>query len=240
MIIRGVTLSGVGFVIDQQPIVTSNLQLYLDAANTTSYPGTGTTWYDLSGNSNNVTMQNSGSITYSSTGGGYFSTGSNGYFNKSSTTNIPTGNTSYTLSAWVQWGTSWPGAGGIIGIGNGYGTSNAVNAFRSIGSPNGLNNYWWGNDLSGTSSLSPANQWFNAVATYDGTTRRIYVNGSQITSGATTGHNVTSSYLTIGLTWPTQNEYLQGNIGQALIYDRALTTAEIAQNYAATRVRYGV
>jgi len=239
MIIQGVTLSGVGFVVDQRPFVTSGLQLYLDAANSTSYPGSGTTWYDLSGNNNNVAMQNSGSISYTSTGGGYFATGSNGYFLNASPTNIPTGNTSYTLSAWVQFGATWPTVGGIIGIGNGYGTTNAVNAFRTTGT-NGLVNYWWGNDLSGSSSLSPATQWFNAVATYDGTTRRIYVNSSQIASGATTGHNVTNSQITIGLTWPTQNEYLQGNIGQVLIYNRALSSTEIQQNYTATRARFGV
>jgi len=39
-------------------IVTSGLQVYLDAGITTSYPGTGTTWNDLSGNGVNLTLTN--------------------------------------------------------------------------------------------------------------------------------------------------------------------------------------
>jgi len=51
-------------------IVTSGLVLQLDAANTKSYPGSGTTWTDLSGNGNNGTLTNS--PTFSSANGGIF------------------------------------------------------------------------------------------------------------------------------------------------------------------------
>ena len=82
------------------------LALYLDAGNAISYPGSGSNWYDLSGNGNNVTMQNSGDITYFTADGGYFNTGATGYFtNTSSTTNIPTGGTPYSVSTWVQFPT---------------------------------------------------------------------------------------------------------------------------------------
>ena len=235
MIIQGVTVTGIQ-ITDITPIVSSGLQLYLDAASSSSYPGSGTTWYDLSGNSNDVAMQNSGSISYTASDGGYFTTGSNGYFNRASSTGVPTGNTSYTLSAWVQLAT-WPASGGIIGIGSAWGTTNAVNALRTNGT-NSFYNYWWGNDLLANSSLSPATQWFNVVAKFNGTTRTIWVNASQIASDTPSGHNVTTSTLGIGVT--NTNEYLKGKIGQALIYNRALSTAEIQQNYTATRTRYGV
>jgi hypothetical protein len=235
MIIQGVTLVGVTVY---DGVVYNGLQLYLDASNTTSYPGTGTTWFDLSGQGNDVAMQNSGSISYTALGGGYFTTGSNGYFNRASTTGIPTGNSNYTLSAWIQYGSSWPASGGIIGIGSAWGTTNAVNALRT-NNTNSFYNYWWLVDLLGNSSLSPATQWFNIVAKFDGTTRSIWVNGSQIASDTPgSGHNVTTSALGIAVTANT--EYLNGNIGQALIYNRALTTAEIQQNYNAVRSRYGV
>ena len=238
-------MSGAMAVVFSQPapavssigtVESSGLVLYLDAASSTSYPGSGTIWYDLSGNSNNVTMQNSGSISYTSTGGAYFTTGSNGYFSKASTTGVPTGNSNYTLSAWVQLA-SWPGSGGIIGIGSAWGTSNAVNALRTNGT-NSYYNYWWGNDLLATSSLSPATQWFNVVAKFDGTTRSVLVNGSQISADTPSGHNVTTSTLVIAVT--NTNEYLNGNIGQALIYNRALSLAEIQSNYNSIRTRYGV
>jgi hypothetical protein len=236
MIIQGVTLNGVTVV---DGVVYNGLQLYLDANNTTSYPGAGTTWFDLSGQGNDVAMQNSGSISYTSSGGGYFTLASNGYFNRATTTGVPTGTSAYTMSVWVQWSTgTWPVSGGMIGIGNSI-TTNLTNQFRTVNT-NGLVNYWYGNDLSATSTLSPASQWFNAVAQWDGTTRKIWVNGTQIASAAATGLNVTSSLLQVAAANIGGSEPLQGNIGQALIYNRALTTAEIQQNYNAVRSRYGV
>jgi hypothetical protein len=224
-----------------QALITSGLVLYLDAANSSSYSGSGSTWNDISGNNNNVTMQNSSSISYTSSGGGYFSTGTNGYFSRASSTTIPTGSSAYTLSVWVQFGSTWPSFGGFIGIGNGYGTTDAVNAFRTTAT-GGIVNYWWGNDASATFTPASNTAWINLVSTWDGTTRKMYQNATALTVSATsqTGLNVTSSYFTIGLTWPTQSEYLQGNIGQALVYNRALSQSEITNNFTVVRSRYGV
>jgi len=238
MNIQGINLRGMNLQdkITTAPVVSSGLQLYLDAASATSYPGSGTIWYDLSGNGNDVTMQNSGSITYSSGSGGYFATGSTGWFSRASGTNLPTGNAFYTLSVWVQLASSWS-ANGFISIGP-FGSSNQANAFRT-NTTNTYYNYWWANDLFATSTLSPTTQWFNAVAKFDGTTRSIWINGVQGGSDSPgSGHNVTTSALQIAKT--VNAEYLQGNIGQALIYNRELSTAEIQQNYEATRTRYGV
>lgn len=233
--ISGASFSG-GSVVQTATVISSGLQLYLDAANTSSYSGTGTTWYDLTSNHNDVTMQNSGSISYTSSGGGYFTTGSNGYFNKLTTTGLPTGSNPYTLSAWIQLSSVWGGQG-IVSVGNAWGTSNGVNAFRTSAT-NTLLNYWWANDFSAVASLSPTTQWFNCVAQWDGTTRRIWVNGTQIGSAAATGLNVTNGVLGIGVTNST--EYLNGNVGQVLIYNRAITSDEISQNYSVVRARYGV
>jgi len=237
-IIQGVTLNGVT-VIDSINIVSSGLQLYLDANNPASYPGTGTTWYDLSGQNNNVAMQNSGSISYTASGGGYFTLVSNGYFNRATTTGVPTGSSAYTMSVWVQWSSgTWPTFGGMIGIGSST-TTNSTNQFRTTGT-NAFVNYWYGNDLTATSSVSPASQWFNAVAQWDGTTRKIWVNGTQVASAGATGINVSSSLLQVGATNTGGSEPLRGNIGQALIYNRALTATEIQQNFNTTRGRYGL
>jgi len=236
MIISGVTLTGVTVY---DGVVSNGLQLYLDANNTTSYPGTGTTWFDLSGNSNNVVMQNSGNISYTASGGGYFTLASNGYFNRATTTGIPTGTSAYTMSVWVQWSTgTWPTSGGMLGIGSSI-TTNQTNQFRTTGT-NTLVNYWYSNDLNATSSVSPASQWVNAVAQWDGTTRKIWVNGTQFALAAASGLNVTSSLLQVGATNVGGSETLRGRIGQALIYNRALSAAEIQQNYNAVRSRYSV
>ena len=216
-------------------VVPPNLKLYLDASNPNSYSGAGTTWYDLTNNGNNVQMTNSGSITWNNTGAVYFSTGSNGWFSNPSGTNLPTGNSPYTFIIWIQLGTNW-NSNGFMSIGP-FGTGNQSNAFRA-GSTNQLINYWWGNDLAVSSSVSPTNGWFNAVAKYDGTTRRILVNGISVGSDTPVGHNVTTSALQIAKT--AGSEYLNGNIGEVLIYDTALSDSDILQYFNNTKTRYGL
>ena len=228
-------LNNNGYWTSYSSVVTTGLKVYLDALNPASYSGSGTTWYDLSGNGNDVSMQNSGSITWSPGPIGYFSTVSNGWFNRTSASNVPTGNSPYTLSAWVQLGSSWNG-NGFMSIGP-FGNGNEANAFRA-GSTNQLLNYWWGNDLSVNISVSPTNGWFNAVAKYDGTTRSIWVNGVLAGSDTPVGHNVTSSDIQISKT--AGNEYLQGNIAQALIYNVALSGSEILANFNASKSRFGL
>jgi hypothetical protein len=211
----------------------SNLSLHLDAADPNSYSGAGTTWYDLSGNGNDVDMVNSGSITWNNTGAVYFSTGSNGWFSNPSGTNLPTGNSEYTFIIWVQLGTSW-GGNGFMSVGP-FGSPNEANAFRA-GGTNQLLNYWWSNDLVVTSSVSPTNGWFNAVVKYDGTTRAIWVNGVLVGSDTPSGHNVTTNALQIAKT--VSNEYLQGNVGEVLIYNIAISNSEVIQYYNNTYTRY--
>ena len=215
--------------------VSSGLVLKLDAFNATSYPGTGTTWYDLSGNANDVTMQNPGNITWNSSG--YFSLTGDGYFNRATTTNLPMGNSTYSLSVWVRLPASWS-AQGFISVG-GFEATNRSNAFRTNGT-NGYSHYWWDNDLSpNNGTLSPTTSWFYAVAQFDGTTRSIWINGVQLASNTPGGgHNVISSLLQVGKTHSGPYEWLNGDIGQALIYNRALSLAEISQNYNAEKPRF--
>jgi len=233
-------INNVAAVIPFDPVpVTSGLQLYLDAASSTSYSGSGTTWYDLSGNNNDVVMQNAGSVSFTRANGSYFTLAGNGYFNKATTTGVPIGSSAYTMSAWIQYPSgTWSISGGIIGIGNSI-TTNLTNQFRTLNT-NGLVNYWYGNDLTATSTLSPASQWFNCVAQWDGTTRKIWVNGTQLSSSGASGLNVSSSLVQVGAANVGGSEPLSGNIGQALIYNRALTSTEIQDNYTAIRTRYGV
>ncbi len=228
-------LNNNGYWTSYSSVVTTGLKVYLDALNPASYSGSGTTWYDLSGNGNDVSMQNSGGITWNPGPTGYFSTVSNGWFNRTSASNVPIGNSPYTLSAWVQLGSGWNG-NGFMSIGP-FGNGNEANAFRA-GSTNQLLNYWWGNDLSVNISVSPTNGWFNAVAKYDGTTRSIWVNGVLAGSDTPVGHNVTSSDIQISKT--AGNEYLQGNIAQALIYNVALSGSEILANFNASKSRFGL
>ena len=54
---------GLSLVTAPIPLVTSGLTLQLDAGNSTSYPGSGTTWTDLAGTQQNITLVNSPTIS---------------------------------------------------------------------------------------------------------------------------------------------------------------------------------
>ena len=240
---NGVTLSN-GVTVDgsnrSTAINHNSLQLYLDAANSTSFTDGQTVWHDLSPNGNDVTMTNPGAITYIGEGG-YFTLSSGGYFNRTSTTNLPRANMPYHFSAWVQWPSgSWPGTGGIVSIGSAFGTPSAVNALRTINSPLGFDNYWWGNDFAQYVSLGDYTQWVNVAAQWDGATRSIWVNGQLKGSQSASGLDVADGLLQIGATNTSGSEPLSGNISIVLVYNRALAPLEIQNNFNATRSRFGV
>jgi hypothetical protein len=136
---------------------------------------------------------------------------------------------------WVQFGSSW-NSNGMISVSDTWGSGNSVNAFRTTNT-NGLVNYWWGNDFSVSFSPASSTVWFNFVTTWDGTNRSIWVNGVQIGTQTTSGLNVSNGVLNIGNT--NNTEYLNGNIGQALIYDVALSSTEIMDNFDNTKSNYG-
>ena len=217
-------------------IITDGLVGYWDAANPRSYSGSGNTWYDLTRNGNNLSLTNS--PTYNSSG--YFATGSTGYFTGAGSSSIPSGSNSYTMSCIAQlptWGTSR----GIMSIG-GYGSNNGSNAIRTgdTANPGYFYNYWWYNDLyiTNNNANTASSRWFSISATYDGTTRKIYVNSILVGSDTPSAPNVSSTTIQLAKTWNT--EYLNGLISLAKIYNRALSATEILQNYNATKRRYGL
>ena len=227
----------VGAGVNIGPFPVHALVLNLDANNPASYNGSGTTWTDISGFNNNVSMVNSGSITWNSGTPSYFSTGPNGYFNSPGNATIPTGNTLYTFNIWVSspGQGSW-GSNGILSVG-GFEVSNQSNAFRVSGYPY-LDNYWWANDFS-TYTDAPSTGWFLATVTYDGINRNIYVNGVLQGSSPSSGHNVTSTNVNIAATWTGSSETLYGDIGAAQIYNYALSQTVITNYFNATRGTYG-
>jgi len=69
---------------------------------------------------------------------------------------------------------------------------------------------------------------------------RVYINGKEANSKAQAGTIATNvNNLTLG-DQPTYNEFYGGRLAKGLIYNRALTAAEILQNFNATRGRYGI
>ncbi len=201
-------------------------------------------WWKGDGNANDSTGANNGALQGGATFapglfGQAFSFNGNGqYVSIATGTNIPVGDSPYTLSAWFKadsYVNALNSVEGIIGYGN-YGTVNQVNALRLASDlfPNslGFRHYWWGNDLDVSANLSPTGAWYYVTATYDGTYRRIYLNGSQIAQDQPGPHSVpNASNFAIGLTAPFYNEYFNGLIEQAAIFNRAITSTEIQKIY---------
>jgi hypothetical protein len=191
-----------------------------------------TTAPDLAGN-NPGTLVNGATHAAGEVGNAFSFNGNGQYVGLPTGTNIPVGNATYTLLAWIK--PNGAGNEGIIGYGN-YGNTNQVNAFRLLDNGTGhlnLLNYWWANDLEADTTI-PANSgaWHLAVAEFDGTTRRILLDGQVIASDTPTGHNVPGpSNFRIGST--NLGEFFNGLIDEAQVYNRALTLPEIQALFSA-------
>ena len=208
-------------------IVTSGLVLLLDAKNPRSYPGSGTTWYDASGNGYNATLVSS--PTYNSSGYFVF-TGT-----QSATVTNPLYasqtylNQTWTVSSWLNvddtTGQSLINFG--IGLYPSYGTNNSLLYLNS-----GANDYYtYGGDVGNLGWVYLTFRFNNATGA-----RTIYSNGSNI---STSGPNNTSTPTGLNAT-STIASNLRGNLATLEIYNRMLSDAEVTQNFNALRGRYGV
>ena len=224
-------------------IVTDNLVLALDAANTKSYPGSGTTWTDLSGKGNNGTLTN-GPTFDSGNGGAFVFDGTDDYVTAGN--KLPDADELFagTGNAWST--SSWfnvdviSSAGKIVtGRGGGLGTAAVYAVWVEEAN---LRVRLRGGTITNISTSIAANTWYNVAVTWNGTTANGYLNGQFLTTLAVGTASDQTNNFTIGATniGGVQNYEMDGKISQTLVYNRALTAAEIKQNFNALRGRYGI
>lgn len=232
------------------PIVTNGLVLHLDAGNTASYPGTGNTWFDLSGNGNNLYWSSPAPIFSSYNNVPVISTITTYLSLRSvrSTTynNMRINANSYTVFSFFRPNQTTNGkilisfgpANSICGGQNIHPI--AINNGKFVGGSCGGLGTWGVN--SGASVTN--DRFWNVGTTYDGVTERVYVNSVlDKTSSSFTNNTPASSLNAISLGWIRDDGAaysMDANIGNILIYNRALTPAEIQQNFNATRGRFGL
>ena len=225
------------------PGITSGSFLYYDGG---TYSGT--TWTDLSGNSNNGTLTNG--PTYNSNNGGYFDF--DGTNDEVTTATSFTNPNSYTVTAWFKTSTNFSGGGKkIIGFENnqtGTGTS-GWDRMIYVGSDNKLYFGHYDGSVRVASSTITVNDgvWRHAAMTYGGesTTMRLYLNGVSNATKAANGPQNYTGWWRIGAykasSWTNGSDgYFTGSIGQVIVYHKALTATEISDNYEVTRQRFGV
>jgi hypothetical protein len=218
-----------------QQIVTNGLIVNLDAANKDSYPGTGTTWTDLSGNANNGTLINGPSFNIDSGGCIDFDG-----IDDSVTGNKPT-LSAVTLEYYCKLtGNSTGGYPHLVMSGNTFiglvgNTSSA--RFRIAINPGA------GYSEITSDLLNPSATFKLYSMTYDGTTVKMFVNGVQQASTmniASTFELMTgNAYQLSAVTTPSYDK-APNKMAAFRIYNRALSATEIAQNYNATKTRFGL
>lgn len=208
-------------------IIPQGLVLYYDFGNGKCFPNTNTTVSDLSAQANNGTLTNG--PVYSTVNNGIITfDGTNDYVSCGNPASLNI--TSFTICLWVK-NTSFSDYQNAIFKGSVYGQYGLI--FNVSGDwaiqPN------IGADFTG--DIVSLNTWNFFAGTFDGTNVTTFRNGIQKTKYAVT--QVTSgTVVSIGGD-TVSGRYLNGSIGQAIIYNRALTTSEISQNFNATRARYG-
>lgn len=222
-------------------IVTSGLVLYLDAANTQSYSTGQTTWKDLT-KSGTILTKSTSSLETSVIGG---STAFNfDALNKNFTGTLlgSSPSTNATLEAWI-----YPAATELQADDRGcvillYGVNGLYMSWNK--SNQKLSNYWYGHPSEGyhenanASNRSVWNHW-TSVWDYSAGVLRQYTNGIKATTDASTqGTGEAGSVLTIGQ----ESTYRQfsGGISIIRIYNTALTTTQVLQNYNAQKTRFGL
>jgi hypothetical protein len=223
-------------------IATNGLILNLDASNSSSYIGSGTTWTDLSSTGNNGTLTNG--VAYSSSNGGimtfdgvndYVEMGGNSVFNL---TNI-------TISTWVKLDTT---------TGNNF----ILSRYYNTTTDNGWSIYYnpttqklrfdgressvayIGNESNNNYSV---NTWYNVVCVKSNLTWSIYVNGTLDMSQNIGVGNIAFSINNMqvgGSLLSYASNYGKNSIGSVNIYNRALNSTEITQNFNATKSRFGL
>lgn len=219
-------------------IITSGLVLNLDAGNTASYTGSGTTWTDLSGSGNNGSIISG--ITYSNINGG--SMVFSGALNNRVQTNFAPTFTDFKVCVWFKDDGS-PQFGRLI-------DKDFVNGFW-LGRNASLANSWGGGIRetaapSGIFITLQDAQWHFLTSIRSATTHTLYGDGitnkvSNIVSAAA----LSATNIAIG-SWsggnasaPWNNQVFKGSVPQVLIYNRALSEAEILSIFNATKSRYG-
>jgi hypothetical protein len=210
-------------------IVTDGLVLYLDAANTRSYVSGSTTWNDISRGGNNGTLTN-GPTFNTLNGGSIVFDGVNDYvIGNCPLINVNVGS---CLSLWIKTSSTNTQIIGSCdsGINNGF-------RFQIF---NTTLHYTLGNVADYNTSINISdNTWKNIVASTLGSTALIYINGvltNTLNIGTMLGN---TSNLKLGAFWNNQFPFL-GNISNVRLYNRALTTTEVLQNYNSTKSRFGL
>ena len=228
-------------------IITDGLVLHLDAANRKSYPGSGSTWYDLSGNGNNGTFgPSTAAPTFSGDNGGVLSfDGVNDYGETNQSNYLLLGTNNFTIETFVF-----------------FNTLNSNTTILRTDNGNAYNGVLFGHQQnlacyitsSGTSwdilsnkyfvpSGALTNTWYYLVMVRNGNTFNGYTNGSLVWTANVVGTPSiyqSNPIVRFGSANSSGAYAMNGRISNMRIYNKILNLQEIQQNYNALKGRFGL
>ena len=230
-------------------IVTDGLVLNLDAGDTSSYPGSGTTWYDISGNGLTGALTNGPTYDSANEGSIVFD-GVNDYVDVTDTPLRITG-VSFTMEVWFYYDGNSSKAYAIAGKRN----SSPYNQY-SLWIGNGTASVTPGNVLFGfvridesggdrsTNYTLPSAGIYHAALINDSSSLKLYVNNVLRATTSNTYPSpanllISGQNFRIGELY-TGDRYLNGKVYTTRLYNRALSASEVEQNFNALRGRYGI
>jgi hypothetical protein len=223
-------------------IITDGLVFLADAANPKSYPGSGTTWFDLTQNNYNGTLIN-GPTFNSENGGNIVFDGIDDYLelNQVPTTVLSSFTWQFIIKI-LSFDKNMPlittrgnaGSGLWIGI--------DTNKFTSVTFGDSVNYY-----MSNSANYYNINNIYFLNIVINNTTLQLYINGVLIQTRTITSNRTQS----LTNSW-VSNVFLEANgnlrpdtyttqtLYSLSYYNRALSSSEVLQNYNATRTRFGL
>jgi len=232
-------------------IVTDGLVLCLDAGDGKSYSGSGTTWTDRSGNGNNGTLTNGPTFDSNNRGSLSFDM-LNDYIDCGNDTNVQF-NSYSEMSMEAVFKTDFnvtDGHGNALicnrqswNQGNVCFTMWHVQSNNSMMVQIGTNTSNQHVSVNTTSSINDGNI-HHIQAVYDGSQIKVYFDGVLEATASQTGNILNRNaklFIGVGTTNATSPSYAyawNGNIYSVKLYNKALTAAEVLQNYNATKGRF--
>jgi hypothetical protein len=210
-------------------IVTTGLILHLDAGNASSYPGSGTTWTDLSPSAKDGTITGA---TYSAADGGALSFTSTNKVEVTSASAIWGLSNNITSEVWYTSTNYQPQlmSTGVSNRGFNFGRFTTNPTKFKVTKYNVVDIY--------KGDIPQNTNWHQAVVTFSSTAGvNVYVDGILSESLANNNNLATGTRLTIG---QAESGYHSGNISIVRMYNVALSASQVLQNFNANRSRYGI
>jgi len=206
-------------------IVKDGLVMIVDAGSYRSYPGSGSTWFDLSKNGHNISLGSS--VTFSSDFGGVlrFAENGNGYGRN---TSMNMSSTNYTVISYVRKMSNGNDGRTITAYNNNWLLAHHDNTYGDYYAEG------WVNDITSPTSDTTW-RMFTGTGNISGDVYQLYINDSLSVSNSNgsqgpNGWNLNNQY----------GQYSDCQIANLIVYNRVLSSSEISQIYNATKKRFGI